>query len=388
MSTLPRLFTPPSGSYFLFGPRGTGKSTWLREVYPDAARVDLLDARVHRELAARPERLEERVLAVEDGAWIVIDEVQRVPELLPVVHRLVEAGRGWRFVLTGSSARKLKRSGVDLLAGRAVRRTMHPFLAAELAALFDLERALVEGMVPIVWDADDPADVLAAYVGLYMREEVQQEALVRDSGGFARFLEVASFSHAQTINAAEIARECAVPRSTVVGWIEILEDLLLGFRLPVFTKRARRATVTSPRLFFFDAGVFRSLRPAGPLDRSTEIHGPALEGLVAQQLLAWLAYRGERADLYYWRTRGGSEVDFVLYGEATFAAIEVKNTGRPRRSDLRGLKAFHRDYPEARPVLLHRGSEPSVIDGIPCLPCADFLLGLHPDQPLSLPSTE
>jgi len=382
MTMVPRFFNPPPGSFFLFGPRGTGKSTWLRATWPDADFVDLLDPAEHRVMAARPELLEQRVRARPRGTRFVIDEVQKVPSLLDVVHRLIEERLDATFTLTGSSARSLKRAGVDLLAGRAVLRSFHPFMAAELGHRFDLDAALEVGMLPIVIDSASPADVLDAYVGLYVREEVQQEALVRDVGGFSRFLEVASFSHGQALNVAEIARECAVPRTTVAGWLRILEDLLLAFQVPVFTKRARRAVVAAPKLYLFDAGVFRTLRPRGPLDRPDEIAGPALEGLVAQHLRAWLAHRDERATLHYWRTRGGSEVDFVLYGEETFVAIEVKHTTRVRRSDLAALRTFASDYPECRPLLLHRGRHPLLIDGVLCVPCDELLLRLDPRAPL------
>ncbi|MFP3942217.1 MAG: ATP-binding protein, partial [Thermoanaerobaculia bacterium] len=250
MEFVPRLFDPPAGDYFLFGPRGTGKSTWLRRVYEDALWLDLLSPDVERRLKARPERLREMVAGAGEGRVVVVDEVQRVPELLTVVHQLIEERPGVRFVLTGSSARKLKRTGIDLLAGRAVVRHLHPFLAGELGRDFDLDRALRQGLLPVVWDAEDPEDTLSAYAGLYVREEVQAEALVRDLGGFQRFLEAVSFSQASVLNLAEVARECQVHRKTVEGFLGVLEDLLLAFRLPVFTKRARRKVTAHPKLYF------------------------------------------------------------------------------------------------------------------------------------------
>ena len=362
---------PASGSFFLFGPRGTGKSTWLGQRFPEARFVDLLSPAEERHFAARPERLEEVVRALPDDAVVVLDEVQRVPALLPVVHRLIEAG-SWRFVLTGSSARKIRRAGVDLLGGRAAWRSMHPFMAAEQGPRFDVDTALTLGQVPLIRRAPSPPDALAAYVGLYLEQEVKAEGLVRRIGDFARFLEVVSFSHAQQLNVAEVARECAIGRKTVEGWIGVLEDLLLAFRLPVFRRRAKRATVVRPKLYLFDAGIFRSLRPAGPLDRPEEIGGAALEGLVAQHLRAWIDYRHTRDALFYWRTSAGREVDFVVYGPETFTAIEVKSTAAVRPKDLRGLRAFRDDYPDATAVLLYRG-EPLEIGGIPCLPVDVFL---------------
>ena len=374
-------FRPPSGHFFLFGPRGTGKSTWLRAAFPDALRVDLLAPAQQRLYAARPERLRE-LAAVPDAADLVIDEVQRVPELLTVVHQLMEESGGPRFVLTGSSARKLKRTGVDLLAGRAVVRSMHPFMAAELGADFDLPAAVEQGLLPLVWDAGDPADTLAAYAGTYVQQEVQTEGLVRDLGAFHRFLEAISFSHGAVLNVSEVARECAVRRKTVEGFIEIVEDLLLAFRLPVFARRARRRVIAHPKFYFADAGVFRSLRPAGPLDRPQEVRGAALEGLVAQHLRAWIDYSRSGATLSFWRTRAGSEVDFVLYGPELFWALEVKHAARIRPADLRSLKGFARDYPEARVRLAYLGDERLLIDGVLCLPLGELLRAIVPGTPL------
>ncbi len=377
MSSLPRFFAPPSQSYFLFGPRGTGKTTWLAGAYKNALNLNLLEAARFRELSAQPERLEELVLAQPDKKIVVVDEVQRVPELLHVVHDLIERKLGKTFVLTGSSARKLRRGGVDLLAGRALLCSLHPFMAAELPG-FELEKALRLGLVPLIVAAEDPEAAQRAYVSLYLKEEVQAEGLTRNIGHFARFLEAASFSHGAVLNSSQIARECQVERKTVVSYLEILEDLLLAFRLPVFTRRAKRETIAHPKLYFFDAGVFRSLRPKGPLDRPEEIDGAALEGLVAQHLRAWIAYRNHDEQLFFWQTRGGVEVDFVLYGENLFQAIEVKNTARIRPQDLRGLRAFSEDYPEAGLTLLYRGKDRLLIDGILCLPVEDFLKKLDP----------
>jgi predicted AAA+ superfamily ATPase len=381
-ATVGRFLRDPGGHYFLLGPRGTGKSTWLRQAYPDALWVDLLDPATHRRYSARPELLRELVAGNPERPVVVVDEVQKEPRLLDVVHGLIEERRGPRFVLTGSSARKLKREGVDLLAGRALMRTLHPFMAAELGERFDLDRALVEGLVPVVWGSPTPRDALQAYVDLYLREEVQLEGLVRRIGGFARFMEAISFSHGAVLNLAEVARECEVSRKTAEGYVQILEDLLLSFRFAVFTRRARRHLTVHPKFFWFDAGVFAALRPAGPLDRPEEIAGAALEGLVAEHLRAWIAYGGADLSLFFWRTRAGTEVDFVVYGSGGFWGIEVKNTAKLRAADLRSLKAFREDYPEAILRLLYRGREILEVDGIRCLPVADFLWRLIPGETL------
>lgn len=259
-------------------------------------------------------------------------------------------------------------------------KTMHPFMAAELGKHFNMDEALRYGLLPIVCSAGSPAEVLRSYAALYVREEVQMEGLVRNMGNFSRFLEAISFSHASILNITNVARECAVERKIVEGYISILEDILLGFRLPVFTRRAKRELASHPKFYLFDTGVFRSLRPKGPLDRSEEIDGQALEGLVAQHLRAWIAYSQEESELYFWRTRSGVEVDFVVYGHRTVWCLEVKNTRTVRPADLRGLKSFRDEYPESRAVLLYRGTERILHDGILCLPCSDFLLNLHPDR--------
>ena len=381
MTLLSRFFRIPEQSFFLFGPRGTGKSTWLRARLPDSLYLDLLEPGLQRSLTARPERLRDSLSGSPDARTVVIDEIQRVPELLSVVHAVLEEPSPPRFVLTGSSARKLRRGEVNLLGGRALHRTLHPFMAAELPD-FDLERALRIGLVPLVVDALSPEHTLEAYASLYIDQEVRAEGLTRDVGAFARFLEAISFSHGGQLNLAAVARECEVRRQVVAAYVGILEDLLMSFRVPVFRKRAKRATVARDKFYLFDAGVFRSLRPTGPLDRPGDIDGQALEGLVAQHLRAWAAYSGEGSSVYYWRTRGGTEVDFVVYGRGGFHALEVKNARRVHSADLRGLRTFRTDYPEADCAMLYRGSERLNIDGIWCLPVEDFVHGMTPGQGL------
>lgn len=381
MAVLARFFGLPAQSAFLFGPRGTGKTTWLRDQLPEALSVNLLRPETYRELSARPERLRALVRGNRSKPDVVVDEVQRVPELLHVVHDLLEEPGAPRFVLTGSSARKLRRGGIDLLAGRAVVRTMHPFMAAELPE-FDLDRSLRFGLLPLVVDSDTPDDTLDAYAALYLEDEVKAEAMVRDVGAFARFLETVSFSHAGVLNVSNVARESQTNRKTVEGYLSVLEDLLLSFRVPVFTRRAKRRTAAHPKFYLFDAGVFRSLRPRGPLDRPEEIDGAALEGLVAQHLRAWIAYGGVDLELSYWRTRSGVEVDFIVYGEGGFWAIEVKNTASVRTTDLRALRTFIGDYPGCEGLLLYRGSDRIEVNGIRCVPVGDFLRVLRPGRGL------
>ncbi|RPI74947.1 MAG: ATP-binding protein [Desulfobacteraceae bacterium] len=378
MEIIDRFFNPPLQSYFLFGPRGTGKSTFIRQFYKNHLYVDLLEPERMRLLSAHPEQLKEIVEAYPDSGAIVIDEIQRIPELLSVVHGLIEKKKEWRFILTGSSARKLKRTGVDMLGGRALLCTLHPFMAAELGSRFDFHKALRYGLLPVVVGSESPEEVLRAYAALYLREEVQLEGLVRNLGSFSRFLEAISFSHASALNVSNVARDCNVERKVVEGYVGVLEDILLGWRLPIFSKRAKRQLAQHPKFFLMDTGVFRSLRPQGPLDRSEEIEGQALEGLVAQHLKAWAAYAGIKREFYFWRTRAGVEVDFIVYGPDGIWAIEVKNNNNIRPADLRGLRSFQDEYPESKAFLLYRGKDRLKKGDILCLPCEEFLKKLHP----------
>ncbi len=379
-----RFLTPPRQSYFLFGPRGTGKSTWLKEHYPNAYWIDLLDPESFRFFSAGPERLRQILEENPKQKIVVIDEVQKVPELLDGVHSLIEEKRGYQFILTGSSARKLKKQGVNLLGGRALLKHMPPFYAGELGSTFNLDHNVRLGMLPIVLDAPIPEEVLRAYAGIYLKEEVQAEGIVRSVGDFARFLETMSFSQASLINASNIARECHISRKTVEGYLLILEDLLLSFQLHVFRRKAKRTLANHSKFYFFDAGVFYSLRPKSIYDQEAEKEGVSLEGLVAQHLKAWVDDQLEMHQLNFWRTSSQVEVDFIVSGPTCFLAIEVKNGTIVHSGDLRGLQAFCEDYPEATPVLLYRGKHRYKEKGILCCPVDDFLVKIHPHKPLSI----
>ena len=377
-----RYFKGSDQSYFLFGPRGTGKSTWLKEHYPNALYINLLSPDILREYLAYPERLEARVKGSK-SKQIIIDEIQKAPALLSVVHSLIEEKMGWQFILTGSSARKLKRSGVDLLAGRALVKNLHPFMAAELGEDFKITEALQYGLVPLIIESESIAETLQAYMQLYVQEEVKSEGLVRNIGDFLRFLEVVSFSHGAIINVSNIARECGVSRKLIEGYLSILQDLLISYHLPVFTMRAKRATVAHEKFYFFDTGVYRSLRNLGFLDKSSEIDGPGLEGLVLQNLRAWNDYQGSPCKLYYWRTQYGVEIDFIIYGKDDFYAIEVKHSKMVHSKDVKGLQTFYSDYPEVTPILLYQGTERVVLGNVLCLPVDEFLKNLIPGRKLA-----
>jgi predicted AAA+ superfamily ATPase len=350
-----RTLKAPKGSFFLFGPRGTGKSTWVRSCLPKALRIDLLKESTFVELAGHSERLE-ALADGQDASTIIIDEVQKLPSLLDEVHRLIES-RGFRFALTGSSARKLRRAGVNLLAGRARTLGMHPFTPSELGARFDLKKAIRHGLLPSVWAEDDPADYLRGYVGTYLREEVHQEAMVRNISGFNRFLEAASFSQGSVLNMQAVAADCGINRKTIENHFALLEDLLLATRLPVFRRKATRKLTTHPKFFFFDVGVYRALRPRGPLDADEDIDGAAIETLLFESLRAENANAGLGYELFFWRTSDGTEVDFVLYGERGLHAFEVKRSSIFRETDLAGLRAFHEEYPRARGHLFYGGTK-------------------------------
>ncbi|RJQ39030.1 MAG: ATP-binding protein [Nitrospiraceae bacterium] len=376
MEKVSRIFKAETQSFFLLGPRGTGKSTLIKDIFSNALYIDLLLPDIFRNYVSRPERLRELIHANQDKKVVVIDEIQKAPQLLEVVHSLMEEKRGLQFVLTGSSARKLKKTGANLLAGRALMKYMHPFIASELKDKFNLDNTLRNGLLPVILDSAKPTASLHAYIDLYLREEVQMEGLTRNIGNFSRFLEAASFSHGSSLNISNISRECQVERKVVEGYVHILEDLLLAFRLPVFAKRAKRVVTQHPKFYFFDTGVYNALRPSGPLDRPQEKDGAALEGLVAQHLRAWIDYKHPDCRLSFWRTSSGAEVDFIVYGKEIFRAIEVKNTASIRPEDMKALKTFGEDYPEAKRILLYRGKEKLKRDGILITPCTEFLMTL------------
>lgn len=350
-------------------------------MFPDALWIDLLRPDVLRSLIARPERLYELVDA-SSSQVIVIDEVQKAPQLLAIVHSVIEQKRKFEFILTGSSARKLKRTSADLLGGRALKRVLHPFMAAELESQFSLQDALVNGLLPLVFEAANKQDTLQAYINLYLQEEIYAEGLVRNLESFSRFLETISFSHASLLNITNIARECEIKRKTVENYINILEDLLLAYQLPIFSKRAKRELSAHPKFYLFDSGIFYALRPKGSLDRKEEIEGAALEGIVAQHLIAWNDYSNEKHTIAFWRTRSGVEVDFIIYGNKGFWAIEVKNSKRVFPQDTKSLEIFLDDYPMAQGILLYRGSERLKQGRILCLPCEEFLMQLKPNYVL------
>ncbi len=379
---VPRILNPPEGSYFLLGPRGTGKSTWLLQQYPQATRIDLLLGEEERRFSAYPEKIRDVARSLPEGSTLILDEIQRVPRLLPEIHALIEEKKGIQYIMTGSSARKLRRSVSDLLGGRALLRQMGPFMASELKSEFTLEKALKTGLIPLIWESTDPEGRLRDYLSLYLREEVQAEGLVRQIGDFARFLEVASFSHAAIWTSTDIARESSVKRATVDNYLQILEDLLLAFSLPVFARRAKRKLTAHSKFYFFDAGIYRALRPQGILDNSQEIDGLTLEGLVAQHLRNWALAQNKPHSLSFWRTQTKLEVDFIIYGPKGFWAIEVKRSPNLGPDDVRAMSAFKEEYPEATCFFVVPSKRREIYRGFPVIPIEEFLLNMTPENPI------
>lgn len=377
LRALPRIYRLPGDSFFLFGLRGVGKSTWIRDQLPDAHRFDLLDEGLYQSLLADPAPFAGELRRLDPGSWVVVDEIQRLPGLLNEVHRFIEE-RGLRFALLGSSARKLRAAGVNLLGGRALWREMFPLIPEELGGDFDLDRALEVGGLPLVLAAESPHETLRSYVQLYLREEVKGEALVRNLPGFARFLPVAGLFHGQLLNLAGIARDAGVARTTVEGYLGVLEDTLLVRRLPAHEARLRVRERKHPKLYWMDPGVARAAKGAhGAV--APEESGALLEGWVHTLLCTYMAERELADSLAYWAPSGSKrlEVDFVLRRGDELCAIEVKAARRVHSGDLSGLRAIGELRGLRRRILVHRGERPArTEDGIDTWPVKTFFEAL------------
>lgn len=361
-------------SLFLFGPRGTGKSTWVKLTFPDAVYLDLLESDIYTGLLAQPGSLE-NFIPPKFQHYIIIDEIQRVPELLNEVHRLIES-KSYKFIMLGSGARKLRRKGVNLLAGRALSYFMFPLTVRELKNDFNLSHSLKFGHLPMAYTDPEPAKYLKSYVKTYLREEIMQEGLTRNLGAFSRFLEAASFSQGSILNITEVARECGVHRKVVENYFSILQDLLIADLIPVFTKKAKRRMTSRPKFYFFDVGVFRSIRPIGPLDMPEQAEGAAFETLLFQELRAVNNYYEMGYDIYYWRTSNNIEVDFVLYGKAGIKAFEIKRSRKYKKKELNGLKLFLKDYPIAKAFFVYGGERVLYVEGVCVMPYRECIRNL------------
>lgn len=357
-----------SGSIFLFGARQTGKSTILRQQLPRCVYIDLLDTVVKQRFRRRPSLLYETLCDKPAGELIVIDEIPEVPELLNEVHRLISE-RGLVFILCGSSARKLKRNGYNTLGGRAFPVYLYPFVSAEIPD-FNLQHALTYGMLPPHYLSNNPRRSLSAYIDVYLKEEIKQEALVRNLSSFQRFLEVAAITDGEMVNYKNIAQDCGVSTNTVISYFDILEDTLIGYRIPAFSNVMKRRLVQSPRFYYFDVGVVNHLLHRKELVRGTAEYGHAFEHLVIQELKAWLEYTESDERLTYWRTYTGLEVDAVV-GNARLA-IEIKSEEEVLPRHLKGLKTFAEDYPESRTIIVSLDPFNRRIGTVECIYILDF----------------
>lgn len=369
----------PDHSFFLFGPRGTGKTTWLRRELPRALWKNLLLDEDYLPLLGDRSSLRAEVEALAPGSWVVIDEVQRIPAILNEVHDLISRhGERYKFAMSGSSARKLRRLDANLLAGRAIERRMFPFTSAELGKDFDLSRALSHGTLPpVIQKPAYAVDILTAYVGTYLREEIQQEALVEDAGSFHRFLKVAGIMNGEITNVSGIARDASVARSTAQRYFDVLVDTLIGVRLPGWQSRLKVRERTTPKFYLFDPGVARALtgRIRDPL---TDLEvGKLLETFVLHELRAAMEYQDCGGEISYWRSSGGLEVDFVWTRGDRSVAIEVKAAGRWYDRDARALKELASSGRVSRAFGVYRGRHALEHGGVRVLPCLQFLERLH-----------
>lgn len=356
------------GSIFLFGARQTGKSTFLRQKFPNSIYIDLLDTTLKGRFKRCPTLLYEMLSDKEEETLVIIDEIPEVPELLNEVHRLMSE-KGLLFILCGSSARKLKRKGYNTLGGRAYPVYLFPFVSAELPD-FNLQQAINYGMLPPHYLAKNPQRRLSAYIDVYLKEEIKEEALVRNLNAFQRFLEVAALTDGEMINNNNIAQDCGVSANTVASYFDILEDTLLGFRVPAYTKTMKRRLVQSPRFYYFDVGIANHLLHRKDLVRGTAEYGHAFEHLVIQELRAWLSYTEKEEQLSYWRAYTGQEVDAVI-GDAR-VGIEIKSVEEVLPRHMKGLKAFASDYPDSRLIIVSLDPINRKMENIECIYVLDF----------------
>jgi predicted AAA+ superfamily ATPase len=342
-----RLKLPAAGSetFFLWGPRQTGKTTLLGEAYPDALWIDLLKSEEFRRYLERPELLRAEILGMKTRPFVVIDEIQKLPVLIDEIHWLHE-NRGVRVAMCGSSARKVRRGQANLLGGRAVRYELFGLTSAELGPAWDLDRMLNHGFLPRIYLSDSPLRLLRSYVADYLREEVAAEGLVRRLPAFSQFLSVAALSDTELVNFSSIARECGVSSQTIGGYFQILEDTLLGRWLPAYRRRPKRRVIGAPKFYFFDVGVVNFLARRGTLEPGSELYGKAFESWCFHELSAYNAYSESFAELSYWRLASGIEVDFVVH--AMDIAIEAKSSRRITSDHLRGLRQLKIDHPHVR----------------------------------------
>ena len=359
-------------SHFLFGPRGVGKTSLIRTTLQDAFVIDLLSDATYSRLLRNPSLLSE-LLPKESNQVVVIDEIQKLPALLDEVHRLIEE-RGLRFLLTGSSARKLRRGGANLLGGRAWEANLFPLTWHELGDQFDLSRYLSFGGLPHVYLSQYPQEELTHYIKLYLREEIQAEGAVRKFEHFVRFLDFAALTSGEELNYESLGSDAGVPPRTVASYYDVLEHTLSGFRVPPFSRTRRRKAVATSKFYLFDVGITGALTHRGAMHEQSPLFGKALEHFIAMELRAYLSYTASDAPLTYWRTVSKHEVDFVVGDDV---AVEVKATERVSDAHLKGLRALGEEHIVRRRITVSRDPlSRTTEDGIEILPWKDFLRAL------------
>ena len=363
-------------SFFLFGPRSTGKSTLIRQSFTprECFVIDLLNGEIHLRLSSNPASIEE-MIELHPDKTIVIDEVQRIPALLNEVHRFIEK-KGINFLLTGSSARKLKHGSANLLAGRAWEAHLYPLVSAEIKK-FNLEKMLRFGGLPQVYFSEEPQEELSAYVNTYLREEIQAEGLIKKLPPFARFLKTAALCNGQLINYSSIASDTAVPASTVREYFAILNDTLIGFNLEPWRESKKRKAIETAKFYFFDTGVTHTLAGTTHLDRNSDLFGNSFEQWIGMELRAYLSYRRIKKELSFWRSVNGQEVDFVI-GDSH--AIEVKSTGKVGHKHLRGLLALKEEKVHHNLYCVSHDPLDRKVDGITCHHWKTFISKLWSDE--------
>lgn len=355
-------------SLFLWGARQTGKSTLLKELFPDALWFDLLLSDVYERLLRNPSLLRETI-SVGQYKVVIIDEIQRIPELLNEVHWII-THLPVRVIMSGSSPRKIIRSNTNLLGGRALRYELYPLISQEIPD-FDLLKALNNGLLPRHYLSASPKKLISAYVGNYLRDEIAGEAKIRNVANFSRFLESAAFSNGEMVNYTNIASECGVSAVTVKEYFQILEDTLIGRYLPAYQKTPKRRVITAPKFYFFDIGIVNHLLKRGRIEFGSELFGNAFEHFIYNELYAHSSYSGKDYPIYYWRTASQIEIDFVLGNNDV--AIEVKATNNALPKHLKGLKAFSEEYAVKQLILVCNEPLPRISDGIRILPWKIFL---------------
>jgi predicted AAA+ superfamily ATPase len=356
-------------SIFLWGARQTGKSTLLKMLFPNALWFDLLLSSEYKRLIARPDILRETVLANLNTQPVIIDEIQRIPELLNEIHWMI-SNYGVRFILSGSSPRKILHSVANLLGGRALRYELYPLVSSEIPN-FDLLRAINHGLLPRHYDAANPKKMIDAYVGNYLRDEIVAEARIRKVDNFVRFLEVAALTNGEMVNYNNIAAECGVSATTVKEYFQILEDTLIARYLPSFQKRPKRRVISAPKFYLFDVGIVNNLLNRGKIEAGTELFGKAFEHFIYQEIYAHSRYSEKEYPIYYWRTASQLEIDFVLGDHEV--AIEVKAAEQANTRHLKGLKAFAEEYKTKKLILVSNDPLPRQVDNILILPWKVFL---------------